>query len=97
MQRPLIFFALILLFVCSAAAADTRITIQGEHRRDAVDIEEETGSYYREKLKIAFSPESAFSLTTVHRGGMEGRRHTWNLVLGDIGRGLFLVTGNFYV
>lgn len=97
MQRPLIFLAVIYLFAGSAAAADTRITIQGEHRRDAVDIEENTGSYYREKLKIAFSPESAFSLTTVHHGGMEERRHTWNLVLGDIGGGLHCVLGNYYV
>jgi len=96
MQRPLILFVFLLLMSCSVAAADTRIILQVEHRRDALDIEEDTKNYYREKLKIAFSPESAFSLTTVHCDGMEERRHTWNLVLGDPGRGLYFIAGNFY-
>ncbi len=71
--------------------------IESEYRRDSIDYSEAEKYFYREKLSVQFSRESAFNLGLVYIEQDEEKRYTWSLALNDISPYFAFVLGNYYV
>lgn len=95
MRRTII----ILLTLCSAVpvfASDYFLRIQSEYRRDAVDFEDDTREFYRQKLKIRFSEKSEANAAFVYDAHANSSHYTWNIFLRDISPYFAFFAGNFY-
>ncbi|HOS38232.1 MAG TPA: hypothetical protein PLG31_00760 [Spirochaetota bacterium] len=89
------------------APAKLSVTVQGEHRIDAVDYEEEARAYYRGKLIMRFSRTSALYgayVAVEERNGPDRtgeddsrRSYTWSLAVRDASPYVALYVGNYYV
>jgi hypothetical protein len=92
---------LILIFLLCArltlyAELPVDFFIQSEYKKDTVDYSDITTYYYREKLSILFSKESALNSSYIYLEQEKDYKYTWNLILNDISSGFSLITGNYF-
>lgn len=76
--------------------ADYFFRIQSEYRRDAVDFEDETHEFYRQKAKICFSDKSEANAALVKQFQENSTTYTWNIFLRDVSANFSFFAGNFY-
>ncbi|MBN2402788.1 MAG: hypothetical protein JXN64_10350 [Spirochaetes bacterium] len=70
--------------------------IRSEYKKDTVDYSNTTKYYYREKLSILFSMESALNLSCIYLEQEKNYKYTWNIVLNDISPNFYLIAGNYF-
>jgi hypothetical protein len=70
--------------------------IQSEYRRDALDFEDTTKEFYRERIGISFSGASRFNFTYAYLTPDKVHRYTWNLALNDISPFFTFIFGYYY-
>ncbi|MCX7679826.1 MAG: hypothetical protein N2316_11510 [Spirochaetes bacterium] len=75
---------------------DYILQIQSEYRRDAIDFEDDTREYYRQKLKVCFSKASEANAAFVYDHNEDSLKYTWNIFLRDISPQFSFFAGNFY-
>lgn len=100
MQRFIITSLLfIALFVPAVAPAESLpdLYLESSYRRDAIDYSESERYFYREKLSVLFSEDSALNLAYIYIAQDEEHRHTWSLELKDISPHFSFLMGNFFV
>jgi hypothetical protein len=70
--------------------------IQSEYKKDTIDYSDITTYYYRERLSIFFSKESALNLSYIYLTQEKDYKYTWNVILNDISPNLSIITGNYF-
>ncbi len=96
MRFPMTAVFLLAVRVAFAAGGDYSARLQGEYRRDAVDFEEKTREFHRERIFLKFSEKSAASAAHTRDTKTGISRGTWNIFLRDLGPNFSFAAGNFH-
>ncbi len=94
------YIAIILSVICmdiiAYAGLPVDFSVQSEYKKDTIDYSDITRYYYREKLSIMFSKESALNLSCIYLDREKDYKYTWNLFLNDISDNLSFIAGNYF-
>jgi hypothetical protein len=81
---------------CIAGSGEHTVMLTAEYREDALDYEEESRSFYREKARVLFGEKSELNFTAVQRERDGARLCTWSLLFNGPRPGPGLLAGHFH-
>lgn len=91
MLRPVV-----MIILLSSAAQATIIDVSSEYRRDALDAEETTSEFYREKIMIEAGEAVSAGVAVSYKPKAKELSHTWNVQAGGMSSPVTFIAGNFY-
>ena len=70
--------------------------IRSEYKKDTIDYNDIIKNYYRKRVAIFFSQESALNISYIYVDHENDKKFTWNLILNDISSNSSFLIGNFF-